>query len=76
MNEEHHKKMAEVLHHEENFEVKRLGTVAHNYTALWVYYPDCPCPNKIMVYRKCPDTDGSERIMPHFGMPDSPIARF
>ena len=78
-------------HDETTFEVRRHLDVKQ-FVLLWVYYPKCPSPDKVMVFDR--DTlryqDGKVialnrgtltikecgKIFPHFGRASSPIARF
>ena len=78
---DHAAKIAMVEHNEEKFEVKR-SLVIGNWEVVWVYFPDCPNGNKVMVYRTDQDAvvrllpSKRQRINPHFGRHDSPFARF
>jgi len=69
-------KMKTIEHNEEVFEVVRRKVVP-GYVILAVKFPNCPHSRKIMVYREenAPTEDAS-KINPHFGRPDSPVARF
>ena len=71
-------KIKEILHNEENFQIRQHAFFERgkkSYTIMIVNYPDCPCPKKIMLFRGEVPME-SKRIMPHFGLPDSPVARF
>lgn len=79
---EHAKRIAKILHDEKEFDILRR-IVLGRYYVLWVYYPKCPNGNKIMVFEADNAPKGieksepqCEKIMPHFGAPDSPFARF
>jgi hypothetical protein len=62
-------------HNEEVFDVRRRETVGKA-TVLWVFYPNCPNSNKIMVYHGYGPGPDATRIDPHFGRDGSPVARF
>ena len=68
-------KVKEILHNEEVFEVERKE-VYGAYTIMWVNYPNCPSPNKILFFGKNAPSDDAKNIMPHFGLEESPVARF
>jgi hypothetical protein len=75
MNPEHIEQIIKMIeHNEEVFNVLREAKIGE-FLILWVYYPNCPNGNKIMVFTGYyPDT--SKKILPHFGREDSPVARF
>lgn len=74
MGHEHVMQMIE--HNEEVFEVKKVHKGTY-FTAFWVFYPNCPRGNKIMVFHnsKAPQ-EPYTRIRPHFGEEGSPVARY
>lgn len=72
---EHFQAIRAFDHNEEVFEVRRREKF-RNATVLWVFYPNCPNSNKIMVYEGNGPGQDATRIDPHFGREGSPVARF
>lgn len=62
-------------HNEEIFEVRRREDI-RDVSVLWVFYPNCPNSNKIMVFKGNAPTRDAKKVDPHFGREDSPVARF
>ena len=63
-------------HDEEDFNIMRRLEIG-DWVLLWVYYPQCPNPNKIMVFsRENAPVLGAKKIFPHFDRQNSPMARF
>jgi len=72
----HDDAMRLIQHNEEVFEVKK-DMVIGKFHLLWVFFPNCPNGDKIMVYRNHQGpTKPYTQIKPHFNQEGSPFARF
>lgn len=72
----HEQVMQMIEHNEEVFEVKMVYEGTY-FTAFWVFYPNCPRGDKIMVFHNSVAPQKPyKRIRPHFGEEGSPVARF
>jgi len=63
---------------ETKYEIKR-DFFLRGYSLVWVYFPECPYPNKIMLYttNDWVNLKLDKTVNPHFNLNEpSPLARF